>query len=602
MFNLEEFSDSPSVAALTNLSKKDWFRLAVHYELEPRTTSTKSQLQRLVLDYFVEEEIFVLEDVQVQFPSVYNDPEEARIGLERERLRLEILREQNRSKELSIVSQGNKFVPPFDEEHPETFFTQFEKNAVIHKWPQVTWAALLSNVFTGEAKRVYVGLTVTESLDYTTVKNTVLKVYKRVPAHYRKVFRTSQKQPNQTCVEFFREKLEQRKRWVESAQVQGDYQKLLELIVYEEVKSCMPDQLQSYLEGLGKNDLESAGPAADHFMLLYPHVSFRTKSPLSQSALKATHNSVGAKESSTPMPYHLLGRPRFASTVSGESVSREVRAAGSSQVKSVPNQTSCSYCKKPSHTVDKCFLVNTCVYCKKTGHVKDRCPKLTSKNPTHSSPALLASVPNNPVVETVTLTGEIPNLGPDKRDLRDGSGMHPSYGPYCFPGTVSFDEPSQPSCPVTILRDSGSVQTFVAREVISSFPPCQTGNSLRVKGLFSTNEVPLCKVFLKSALISSYVTAGIVDELPVAGVSVILGNDVAGNTMPTHCPPLPANCASLPEQEPSEVSPACVITRSGSHRLAEGALPMPQVVNTPLRDAVDTDNIFPPEVSLADFF
>ena len=142
-----------------------------------------------------------------------------------------------------VVSSGDKYVPPFSEENPETFFSQFEKNVVIHQWPLHRWAALLSNAFTGEAQRVYASLTVEESLDYDTAKSTILRVYERVPAHYRKIFRTSQKRPNQTCVEFFREKLQQAKRWTKSAQVREDYQNLLELIVFEEIKSCMPEKL-----------------------------------------------------------------------------------------------------------------------------------------------------------------------------------------------------------------------------------------------------------------------------------------------------------------------------------------------------------------------
>lgn len=59
---------------------------------------------------------------------------------------------------------------------------------------------------------------------------------------------------------------------------------------------------------------------------------------------------------------------------------------------------------------------------------------------------------------------------------------------------------------------------------------------------------------------------------------------------------------TIPEQEPSKSSPVCVITRSGSGRLAEGALSMPQAVNTPIRDVIEPDNTLPPEVSLAEFF
>ncbi|KAK3893607.1 hypothetical protein Pcinc_002581 [Petrolisthes cinctipes] len=310
MFNLEEFVTNPSIGALTALQKKDWASLAAYYHLEPRPTLTKTQLQKLVLEHLMEEEILDRNEVQEQFPLSSGDTEEARLSLERERVKLEILREQNKAKELSYISNGDKYVPRFDEGQPETFFSQFEENAAIHSWPPGTSAVLLSNVFTGEAQRAYAGLSVGESLDYATVKSTILREYKRVPACYHKIFRTSQKRANQTFVELYREKLAQCQRWVDSAQVEKNYQKLLDLIVYEEVKSCMPEQLQSYLEGLGIHDLEAAGPASDHYLLTYPHVNFRNKLPLNQSSLKVNPNSSRPREPAALSP--LEGRPRFA--------------------------------------------------------------------------------------------------------------------------------------------------------------------------------------------------------------------------------------------------------------------------------------------------
>ncbi|KAK3869581.1 hypothetical protein Pcinc_025105 [Petrolisthes cinctipes] len=359
MFNLEEFVANPSVGALTALHKKDWARLAIYYELEPRPTLTKSQLQKLVLEHFMEEEVLDRNEVQDNFSLGSGDTEEARLSLERERVKLEILREQNKAKELSYLSHSDKYLPCFDEGQPETFFSQFEKNAAIHRWPPGTWAVLLSNVFTGEAQRAYAGLSVDESLDYATVKSTILRVYKRVPAYYRKIFRTSQKRANQTCVEFYREKLAQ----------------------------CQ-----------------------------------RNKLPLTQSSLKVNPNPSGTRELAVLSP--LQGRPRFA--------------------------------------------------------------------PMNS-------------------------------------------------GSVSPDDSLQPSHSVTILRDSGSVRTFVLREAISSFPQCQTGHSLVVRGLFSK------------------------------------------------------------DQEPSEVLPACVVTRSNSRRLVKDSLSVPQVANPPPENNIVSDSPNP-EFSLDEFF
>ncbi|KAK8388970.1 hypothetical protein O3P69_020734 [Scylla paramamosain] len=322
---------------------------------------------------------------------------------------------------------------------------------------------LLSNVFTGAARQAYTALTAEESRDYSTIKSTVLRAYERVPSHYRKIFRSTLKQPNQTCVEFFREKMAQAKRWVDS-------------------------------EG--------------------------RKVPLSQSALQPNSTVMGSRESASTS--HLSGRPRFTPSASGESANRDVRTAGSTSNKLPTNQLGCTYCKKPNHTLATCFLVSRCAYCKQTGHLKDKCPKRGKYN---ASPALLVNKTNDPLVEPVSPSGDIPALG---------------------------------------------------------------------KG-----EVPLCRIYLQSPVVSGYITAGIVDEIPVDGVSLVLGNVTVEN-MPGQTAPS-TNHGNPPDPMPPKVSPVCVVTRSASRRMASNAPSEPYPSKTTIGNTVGHDTLSP-EFSLQDFF
>ncbi|KAK8372317.1 hypothetical protein O3P69_019870 [Scylla paramamosain] len=236
---------------------------------------------------------------------------------------------------------------------------------------------LLSNVFTGAARQAYTALTAEESRDYSTIKSTVLRAYERVPSHYRKIFRSTLKQPNQTCVEFFRRKMAQAKRWVDS-------------------------------EG--------------------------RKVPLSQSALQPNSTVMGSRESASTS--HLSGRPRFTPSASGESANRD-------------------------------------------------------------------------------------------------------------------------------------------------------------------GEVPLCRIYLQSPVVSGYITAGIVDELPVDGVSLVLGNVTVEN-MPGQTAPS-TNHGNPPDPMPPKVSPVCVVTRSASRRMASNAPSEPHPSKTTIGNTVGHDTLSP-EFSLQDFF
>ncbi|KAK8375638.1 hypothetical protein O3P69_008442 [Scylla paramamosain] len=331
MLDLEEFIENPSVGALVPLPKSQWARLATHFQLEVRASFNKAHLQNIVLEHLVNENIFSQEGVEEAFPAFIGDTEGAKLSIERDRIRLELLREQNRAREI--------------------------------------------NVFTGAARQAYTALTAEESCDYSTIKSTVLRAYERVPSHYRKIFRSTLKQPNQTCVEFFREKMAQAKRWVDTAR--------------------------------------------------YP--------------------SVSQPSSLTPLSWDPGNRP----------------------------------------------------------------PRLI--------------------------------------------------------------------CP----DDPGS-------------PPSASGESANRDG-----EVPLCRIYLQSPVVSGYITAGIVDEIPVDGVSLVLGNVTVEN-MPGQTAPS-TNHGNPPDPMPPKVSPVCVVTRSASCRMASNAPSEPHPSKTTIGNTVGHDTLSP-EFSLQDFF
>ena len=55
------------------------------------------------------------------------------------------------------------------------------------------------------------------------------------------------------------------------------------------------------------------------------------------------------------------------------------------------------------------------------------------------------------------------------------------------------------------------------------------GDSALIKGVGGDYKpVPLQKVYLKSDLVTGPVEVGIVSEIPVEGVDMVLGNDLAG--------------------------------------------------------------------------
>ena len=122
--------------------------------------------------------------------------------------------------------------------------------------------------------------------------------------------------------------------------------------------------------------------------------------------------------------------------------------------------------------------------------------------------------------------------------------------------------------PVKILRDIGINQSLLLEGVLLLAKQSSAGASVLVQGVeLSVLKVPLHKVYLRSNLVSGVVTVGVRPTLPIQGITF---NNLAGGKVDLHpklqvvdVPEQPKPQESL-EKEPTDIYPACVVTRSAA--------------------------------------
>ncbi|XP_076060345.1 uncharacterized protein LOC143036674 [Oratosquilla oratoria] len=186
-----------------------------------------------------------------------------------------------------------------------------------------------------------------------------------------------------------------------------------------------------------------------------------------------------------------------------------------------------------------------CFYCKKFGHVRARCPELTREKRVANVTLLSADVKEK---------GD-PDVGRE-RSL---------FNPFVFPGTVSVEEDG-PGVSVTVLRDTAASLSMVLQSAVPDVEQALTGEHVLIKGVGGTMTVPLCKLFLRTELLSRPVLVGVGETLPVEGVSFLLGNDIAGKLIVpdpvVSMTPLEWDPAEGLESECGDIFPACAVTRS----------------------------------------
>ena len=227
---------------------------------------------------------------------------------------------ENKKKELELearqphkfdLSKCIKLVPNFDEIEVDVFFKNFEDMASYMKWPLEQWVWLVKSKLIGKAATV-VGSLIGE-LNYGVIKQAVLDAYAVTSEGCRQKFRNYVKPFDKTWTEFAAEKLRLFKKWLESENV-NTFEQLVNLIVTEEFKRRLPQNIMVHISDKEEKDLKKAAVLADNYSLIH----------------KA----------------HLKGSQ-------GNVKQHRTEQSGDGNVKT-DKSLFCNYCKKEGHTIASC--------------------------------------------------------------------------------------------------------------------------------------------------------------------------------------------------------------------------------------------------------
>ena len=470
--------------------------------------------------------------------------EKARLDLERERVVLERVHAQGRRRDGVDfdVTKHVRLVPDFDDTDVDRYFLHFEQVALNMDWPRNKWASLLQTKLKGKACDAYAALSVEEARNYDIVKNVVMQAYSLVPEAYRQKFRNMRKHESQSYREFAKSKQMSFDRWLQSIEATS-LEKVKEAILIEEFKRSVPADLRAYLEEKKCSTLTDAATKADEYFLT------RVNRYVIAGRSSSFRNQMNAPNNDSKPSQGCDGSEANQQTTTGNQVNQLV-----------------------------------CYYCKQAGHFKSECPKLQKKKSAEKDQEI-KPFPNGLVANPWRSNCGCEHAPAPRNDVRkhvsvghvksaDSDRIKSQYAPFTSVGYVSLvgcDEARK----VTILRDTGASQSLILDSVLPFGGQSSTGTSVLLQGMEGGYmEVPLHTVDLQSGLVSGRVNLGIRKSLPMEGVSLILGNDLAGAkvTVPVvSAAPLAdeqVETAALVQEFP-EVIPARVVTRSMAKKSSE---------------------------------
>ncbi|KAJ8019215.1 hypothetical protein HOLleu_42344 [Holothuria leucospilota] len=579
-FNLDKFVDSPSVEELDSLKKSEIVQVAKHYGIEFQPLMRKDEIKRYVLEYLVDESILpstVLEtaitvptdntfelkrleiemskEVRLKEMEREREKEEREIQMQREarehefrlkQLELGVIKGSDPKIGLDTggfdVSKHVKFVPKFQEDNVEKFFNHFEKLGEQLKWPRDKWSILIQSNFTGKAQEVYSALSIEDSMDYDKVKKAILQAYELVPEAYRQKFRKYRKADTQTYVEFAYQKERHFDRWCASKKV-STFDTLRQLMLVEEFKRCVNDDIKTHLEENKADNLKEVANLADQYALTHKF------GKVGQTQNKGQFNRPNKK----------YGNSSNSSGTTGNSGSQSGSISPTNSGKKQPDS---SRQKNDQVSSNKAaFKDISCGFCHKKGHTMANCFTLAKLKETETASNALAIAENSSEV--------VVTLRPNSKDK-----IKEEYLPFVSEGFISLDGNSaHPPVKIKILRDTGATQSLLLDGVLPLSDSTSTGANVLIQGVeCGFISVPLHKINLKSDLVSGSVIVGVRPTLPVKGVSLLLGNDLAGGKVVANAiltdKPCDYNNTEQLEKEFPNLFPACAVTRAMSQKLA----------------------------------
>ena len=136
-------------------------------------------------------------------------------------------------------------------------------------------------------------------------------------------------------------------------------------------------------------------------------------------------------------------------------------------------------------------------------------------------------------------------------------------------GIVSLLGDSTSEKPIKILRDTANSQTLILEGVLPLSEDSYTGKSALIHGVeLGFAHAPLHKIYLKSDLVTGPVEVGVRPAFPMEGVSLLLGNDLAGGKV--YADPIVSDkpCSIDSDQDDLDIYPACAVTRAMAKKLA----------------------------------
>jgi len=297
------------------------------------------------------------------------------------------------------------------------------------------------------------------------LKMVLLLVYARVPEFHHKRFRSLTKGSAESYSNFTFLVAIPFKNWLVGVEAFDDVMKMREAVKLEQFTQALPSVVHRWVIDHKPIDLTAAARIADEYAVLSKPFQAQTSNYSANS-----DNNAGKGKSS-----------RHFNRGTGKK----------SSLNRYSPEINCLNCRKSGHSMQSCYALK--------------------------SVAAPMSAPLTEIAEPVLQNQhfQIPNSY--------NTTVNEQYIPFCAKVNICTTEGTQR--PVTLLRDTGAMQSLVSRKRFQPFEYVDTSENRLIKGVLSQAvAVLLVEILVRSDQGDGTILCSLIDELP-QGVDILVGND-----------------------------------------------------------------------------
>ena len=148
----------------------------------------------------------------------------------------------------------------------DAYLQRFERFATTAKWDKAGWATKLSALLSGRALYVYSRPSEEAASDYGKMKIALMKRYDLTEDGYRRKFRVSAPETDESPDQFIVRLSTYLIRWLELSKTEKTFEGLKDLIVKEQFINSCPKELAVHLREWAPETLEEMAKIADQYL------------------------------------------------------------------------------------------------------------------------------------------------------------------------------------------------------------------------------------------------------------------------------------------------------------------------------------------------